>query len=253
MAETNSGSETLKDLPKGHAERNKVARNLRDLRSVDSFTYETGRDGIQYVRELQGVQSLFQYVKALNSSDRILDIGAGGTRGIRDLAKSPLGEGLSFEATVLTAPEVSEWTLEKDKIHITSAELLKGIEDESVGGALGALSVAYSEVPAFAVRGINRVLVPGGVFKGSFPSENGVHSAGLKRFHTFQAEFEALGYNTAFLENINGDVFLAIKPGGPNSEIDATTLLQMDSKSTVSQTIKLLEMKRQEEEAFYSK
>lgn len=243
-------AETLRGLPKGHPERTKVADKIRTLRSVER-TYETGRDGVEYVRELQGVQELFQYVRDLNTGARIIDIGAGVTRAMRDFSKVSFGEGLSFGATVLTKPEISEWTLSSDQIHITPVELLNGIENESVGGALGVYSVAYSENPKFAVRGLNRVLVPGGVFKGVFKSKNGEHGAGLKSYHEFQDEFRDLGYDTASFEGDRGDIFLAIKPGGSINEIDAATLLEQDRKSTATQTIKLLEMKRKEEEEQY--
>jgi hypothetical protein len=239
--------DSLGELPKGHPERNKVADKIKILRSVDRRAYEIGRDGIEYVRELQGVEKLFQYVRDLNSSNRILDIGAGRTRGIRDLSKSQYGEGLTFEATVLTMPEINEWTLRRDQIHKTSVELLNGIEDESIGGALGVYSVAYSESPQFAARGINRILVPGGVFKGAFNNQNGIHDAGLKRFHEFQQEFTALGYGTAFAEGSNGDVLLAIKSGG-TKEIDAAALLQADRESAGTQGAKMMQARRNEEE-----
>ena len=55
---------------------------------------------------------------------------------------------------------------------MTSAESLIGFDDGSVGVVLGVFSVAYSTEPELVAASIDRVLVAGGVFKGTFAPVN---------------------------------------------------------------------------------
>jgi SAM-dependent methyltransferase len=183
------------------------------------------RSGKDYLYELKGLKHLFDYVRSL-PSHKVLDIGAGTTKGISEIAKSNFGVGLDFEATVLFRNQKElEKNLGKTKTHSTSSETIKGlrknpIEDESYGAILSLMSVTYTKDPETVVKRINELLVPGGVFKGNFSVDDRANRAGtvLSPQH-FAAIFEGLGYKKDVDYFIDSgktqtirDVFIAIKP-----------------------------------------
>lgn len=212
---------------KGTNERNDAARKIRNARTIERTgdPYKINRTGWQYIKELGGVQHLFDYVKTLKSQT-VLDIGAGTTQASSDLQESSLGFGLHFEATVLrNRPEI-EKNLGKEHVHITSAEVLRGIPDASVGCVIAVFSVGYSDAPGLVAESIDRVLVPGGAVK----------ITGYKSiFSQFYDQFERRGYDVD-----SGEVWgeykaiLALKPGN-ESEVTAEQLLRSDEQSILPQ------------------
>lgn len=234
-------SETAKILPKGDPRRNAIATQLKEVRVIErAGLYKTERTGGEYIGDLLGVQYLFNYVRTLGTSNTILDVGSGTTNGIYDLAISSFGEGLQFEATVINRISfLVSLNLGNDRTHTTSVEVLNGIPDTSMGGVLGVSSVGYSDEPSLAVGSINRVLVPGGAFKGTFLKSNisgDQNMYGLKTYAAFKEAFEALGYDVDTENSIKEDILLAIKPGG-TTEVTANELLQKDKETAKSQQI----------------
>jgi len=183
------------------------------------------RSGRDYIENLDGVKHLFSYIRKL-SSNTILDIGAGTTRGIADISKSILGQQLHFEATVLTHKATEANMLGKEDVHVTSAEMLRGIPDNSVGGIISVQSLRYSKAPMLAAQSIDRVLVPGGVFKAAWLLQNA---------DEFYKTFRELGYDIAYNEAWEKDhIMLAIKKGNP-TKITAAQLLAADGESSIKQ------------------
>lgn len=239
-------NELISELPKGHFLRNAVARQLKDARSLERKKHHhiTNRDGEDYVGVLLGLKHFFNYVKHLETSNLVLDIGAGELWGVRELSGSSFGEGIRFETTILR-PKTINHLGKDDVIHAVPVETLNGISDESVGGVMGVYSVAYSDAPAFAIRSIDRVLVPGGVIKATFMPKLGPYYkrvGQLKKYTEFKNELQKLNYDLAtydkytFIENHS--LLLAIKPGGKN-QITAKELLKIDRES-VGRQLKLL-------------
>jgi SAM-dependent methyltransferase len=207
---------------------------------------EWNRNMLEYFREFNGLSKLFRYVHQLDTGGLVLDIGAGTTRGIAEIAKSKLGEGLNFKATVLTRnPKIANG-LGFENTHITSAAVLRGIDYHSVSAVLSLNGVAYTvETPVVAKR-IDQVLVPGGVIKATFrskiapPTFRAIRNA-FNTHNVLSYDLEDLGYDVAVLDEelqeayarprevgANEDVMLAIKPGGKVGRT-ARELLASDS------------------------
>lgn len=231
--------------------RDNAARGIRMTRAKEMKdglnTYEMERSPREYAVKLQGLKHLFTYAKTLPSKT-VLDIGSGTTRGIYGISQQAISKGLSFEATTLSRSQThSEFArtghlslaraVEKNlgwaKTHITSAEVLRGIPNASVGVVLSVFSLPYSKAPALAVQSIDRVLVDGGVFKGHFPVNNLTHLSAIS-YGPFEKEFERLGYSMSIDINpvTRRAVLLAIKPGG--QEISAEYLLEQDRRDEPS-------------------
>ena len=151
---------------KDSVERNAIASQLLAIRKFErkikpDSDYEDNRTGAEYVHALRGLTKSLDYVRRLGSTNLVLDIGAGSTRGIAEIARSPEASELDFRATVLRyRPEIEEY-LGLDRTSVTSAEVLRGIEDTSVGLAISVYSVTYSAIPSAGVKRIDEILVPG--------------------------------------------------------------------------------------------
>ncbi|MDO8522061.1 MAG: methyltransferase domain-containing protein [bacterium] len=172
------------------------------------------RSGSEYISNFNGVKTLFEYTKKLQSQV-ILDLGAGTARAIREISESNLGSGLVFSATVLRhSPEITKY-LGISKVHISPVETLRGVADSSIGCVLANLSIAYSVSPNLAVKSIDRVLVPGGALKAVFPSlTQSIKRAGvLQDSRIFKLELESIGYDTYENRGPQLTVLLAVKPG----------------------------------------
>ncbi len=227
-------------LPKGDPRREKIAEQIRlaRRRDRDRLTgYVIGRSGVNYVFELEGVKGLFDYVRTL-SSNVVLDIGAGHTRGAHELANSPLGENLTFEATVLSRLSGIDTNLGRESVRSTSAEMLRGIDTNSVGCVIAVYSIAYSAAPEVVIASIDRVLVPGGVLKAKFHQKNVPQYVAdspkyVDEFHLAAAN---LGYEVALQQSSEESVLLAIKPNpGVSPHVTARQLLRMDAETAESQ------------------
>jgi SAM-dependent methyltransferase len=173
--------------------RQEIAAQVAATRLYDANNdYHNSRNGRDYIRALDGMSGYLEYVSRLPTK-RILDIGAGTTRAAAELEKMT---GIPFWATVLVDREEIERYLGRDKTYFTSVEYLSGIPDNSCGGALGVYSVAYSSAPRYAVGAIDRVLAPGGIFKGTFaPPHMNYHSnIGLRGAYPFIQAFDEAGF-----------------------------------------------------------
>lgn len=218
-------------------ERKAIASQLKQMRLLEkSKAYKEeawSREIEDYLFCFNGLSGLFKYAKELNNGNRVLDLGSGTTKGISQISKSRLGEGLEFEATVLTnRPEVEE-NLGLKKTHITSAETLKGIKDNSVSVILALNSLAYSATPHIAIERIDKVLVPGGVIKATFQGKNIIDNefAGEYNYQThdqFTNCLRDLNYDVAVSDSVSEEIILAIKPGIRKTLL-AQDLLRRDS------------------------
>ncbi len=217
----NSGR-TINELPVDHPDRLNVTAALQAMRRFDEThgkRYVMNRSGSEYLTHLGGLEYLFAYLATLKGQARIVDIGAGTTRGAAELTPLANRYGLDVEATVI-APYVEEERphLPEEKIHMTAAEYLDGFDNNSVRGMLALGSIMYSAVPALAIARIDQVLVPGGVLKAAFSPTDTVCSEPGKYMQTstpFEESLKRRGYDIATNRSISDqfDILVAVKPG----------------------------------------
>jgi SAM-dependent methyltransferase len=191
-----------------------------------------GRSRKEYFQFLGGLTGTLDYVKR-TSSNLVIDIGAGTTRGVSEIAQSDEGQGLDFRATVMQDDTNIANYLGTDKTILTSVEKLEGIADQSVGLAIGLNSIAYSTEPKKAVESIDRVLIPGGVLKATFQDPEREHAlVPMKPADDIEAALLAKGYDTAKIKNPDQNtavyILLALKKG---ATVTAEELLHADIQS----------------------
>src|SRR3989344_4966411 len=132
-----------------------IAEQLRLMRLNERLgMIRVDRDGKGYAQIFRGMSETFDYVSGLRSKV-VLDVGAGNTRGIAELSRDY--PWLDFRATVLTLPRDIETMHYRGCITVTSAECLRGIPVESVGGILALNSIAYSREPELVVGRLDDV------------------------------------------------------------------------------------------------
>ena len=206
-----------------------VASQIKEAKKRDTVggsehQWKNYRGYNSYESYLGGFSGMFEYIKTL-PSHKVIDIGAGHTVAFGQLSRGAKDQGLTFEAVTLSGSLRRQSYFKNDiKIHINSAENMRSISSNEYGGVISVYSICYSEAPDVVVDNIDRILVPGGVFKGSFaPDEKGLDVPGAKTPHLFNEYFIKKGYDTA----INEGVLLAIKPG-PNI-CTATELMKKDT------------------------
>lgn len=212
-----------------------VAAQIERVRKLElTNPYTNNRGDVWYIQMLQGYKHLFNYLRNAfeGSESTVLDVGAGTTRAVKEIEGSSWGKGLRFEATVLDMDQVIEGNLPEDRIHVTPVEELSGIADKSMAAILSVFSVGYSDVPDLAVESIDRVLMPGGVFKGNFHLPLWVghkHELGYKTEELFENKFIDLGFDVAKIENemLNIVVLIAVKQGGTKM-VSAKELINLD-------------------------
>ncbi len=192
----------------------------KDRRGIPT-NFKVNRDAYEYFEELGGIKKLLEYLKILKIT-KILDIGSGTGRAINEISNSDLGQGFEFVGTSLFKYPDED----AKKIHLTSAEVLRGIPASSFGAVLSVCGVGYSDAPNLVAEQINRVLVPGGVFKGSFADERPVTygSSTLKRYDDLRLALQKKGYDTAIVPD-----FLDV----PSREKEDTILLAIKSNPSL--------------------
>lgn len=213
-------------------ERNSVAEQIRFTRNLERQSRYTdndwGRNMEEYLTIFNGLSNLLKHVRR-SGGNLVLDVGSGTTKGISEVAKSKLGEGLDFRATVLKRHQAIGNNLGYDKTFITATETLKGVKDSSVGLVLALNSIAYSASPRITIRSIDRVLVPGGVLKARFnPKDLRRDDLPYYKSHDqFSEELRALGYDIYIPDDYSEELVLAVKPGVNTRS--ASDLFSMDS------------------------
>lgn len=209
----------------------------RKWRGIRGMAYDVNRSEGSYMIALKGFSKLFDYLKTRKIT-KVLDIGAGTGRAIDEISKSEEGQGLDFVGTTLAKNPKRE---SSQKIHITSAEVLRGIPSNSFGAVLAVFSVGYSDAPKLVAEQIDRILVPGGVFKGAF-SPAGVggikydENVMLKSYDRLYFALKEKGYDCATLMEIPAarrkieldQILLAVKPDPASTPPPAKDLLQSD-------------------------
>lgn len=266
--------QTVGELPFGHQARKGVADQILEARRIDrtsrnklsqserrnrSQEYMAGmisrpekdwtnnRKGREYVRCLQGLEATFQYIRGLESNF-VLDIGTGTSEGISDIAKSDLGKGLEFKGTSVTPQPEFKRYLGQDKILITSAESLRGVERNSVAGILALHSLAYSAEPQYVVARLDQVLIEGGVVKLlAYHDEVNKGRLGEKTITPFLVAFRDMGYDVEVSEDKT--ILLAIKPckDKSSSATLAKNLIEQD-KASMQQYEDLLDRQKEAED-----
>lgn len=216
------------------SERNKVASQIKNIRKSEKLgVFDANRDGKSYLNTFLGLREVFNYVRALNTSNLVLDVGAGTTRGISEISRSCLGKSLDFKATVLYRHPDIEKNLGHQKTISTSAEVLRGVANTSVGAILGLNSFAYSDSLNLVANRFDEVLVPGGLIKATFLSneiKGRLGTLGIKTYNKFLTVLREKEYDIATISQGTYDILIAIKPGLTNV-LSARQLLESDITS----------------------
>ncbi len=231
----------------------KQVRKARELEMEKEEPYKMNRSGKEYLYGIGGLKNLFEYLRSL-PSHKILDVGTGNGNAINKISKMPISADLDFEITALhNSPELRR-NFQIGKVHIATIETLERIEQASFAGIIGAISVAYSDSPILAVRKVDQVLTPGGVFKSTFnrPGKEEKHrGTSLKDAERFMEGFSALGYDISLIRDnsfsrqgrlipiITNSILLAIKPGNPSAP-SAEKLLYTDFESLRNDSIRFI-------------
>lgn len=219
-------------------ERTMVARQLLKIRAHErerdaSYVDGWDRDLLEYIKWLGGISIFLRYAEQLDGQRLVLDIGSGTNKGITEIARSKLGRNLNFVGTNLSRVPESLGNTDPVRTVRTSAEVLRGIEDESVNGIIALASIAYSDSPSMVASSLNRVLAPGGVIKSFFRpigrEDEFSDEYNYKTHYRFSAAFLALGYDVAVRVGIDEDLMVAVKPGETQPKFGASGLLNADS------------------------
>jgi hypothetical protein len=232
----NGPEQNLYSLSIDHPIRRSVDEGLRDYVVHERVNNVTrSREGTGYINQLGGLEHLLDYGRSFGVGSKVLDIGTGIGLAIGEIARSPFGRDLDFWATTLPSPGygyIYSW-LDQSKILYTSAEYLEGIEDKSIAICLAVASIMYSSYPAYAIRRIDEVLVPGGALKATFYTKSDFDEH-VSNHRPFVRELVGLGYDIHICQTIGMfEAVLAIKPGGQGMR--AKTLIEMDRNSRIDQ------------------
>lgn len=240
---------TVGDLPKGHQDRDAIAAEASLARNIGRYDeskllteWHQNRSGRQYTEELCGIAHDLEYVRRELSCNTVLDIGTGTSRGIAQIKKSHYGHNLKFLATSLNlSPEFSA-NLGKEAISLTTAEVLRGFKEESVGMIIAIHSLSYCVRPDLVINRLNEVLVPGGIIKASFKGRDARSPRGIQEHESteFVDHLRQLWYDVATASYKLGDhektqLLLAIKPSLAGNSISAEELLGRDISSVREQ------------------
>lgn len=223
-------------MTEADSDRGAIANQILTMRYIEHHSHhleeEWDRNKLEYLKAFNGLSHLFRHTHQLGAGSLVLDIGAGTTKGIGEIAKSKLGEGLNFNATVLTRSSKIAEGLGFERTHITSAAVLRGVDYHSVSAVLSLNGLAYTVESPVVARKIDQILVPGGVIKATFrskivqPTFRAI-SLGFNTHEALSVDLEQMGYDVAIIDEemqeafnrpreagANRDVMLAIKPGG---------------------------------------
>ncbi len=155
-------------------ERSGLAERLRYMRKLEqtdpSFVVDTSLE--QYLNELPGLPNLIKYILDNGLPRKILEIGIGTGRALRELAQRY--PEIEWIGTALThQPEFEQLEqLGNVKVLITSAEDIRGISAGTLGGAYSIRGLGFASPTESAWR-INRLLAPGaGLLSTSLGSES---------------------------------------------------------------------------------
>lgn len=234
--------------------RQELAKNIAFFRKMEgerardkkSFSYTVDRSATELVYDANGYGKLFDAVRARGGS-HVLDIGSGLTRGVRELAASPLGHGLHFTATVLKYVDAITKAAEEIPVDVpvkvTPVEKLNGIPDGSQDCIIGTYSIAYTEYPDVAIRACDRVLAPGGFLKmtcNTDPPLRELEQLGYKSAREFAPVLRSMGYAVSVEEYKDTKAVLLAQKPDPNrpilNEQELNDLIARDIADAYNQT-----------------
>lgn len=232
-------------LAKERARRELAAyKRVQSIRELERNNPDFVRDSTakDYLRDLQGLQVLFDDARSNNPSAPILEIGTGTSTAIGTLAKSEIGQKSSFIATgLLTYSEMDDLP-ESVNVVLAAAEFLP-LQSESVGAAFSNKAFGFSQ-PELSAEKLDTALVPGAAVKATFFNpDKTVYERKWRRFYKkwgysahklFTRAFRKRDYDIATLETSEDIIWVAVKPGGKNT-MSARELLERDQQTLPAQ------------------
>jgi hypothetical protein len=219
--------------------RGEAAGYVRRARFLEASSNEfvTPSTMTRYVQKAKGLGHFFDAVRQTSSSS-VMDIGGGTLNGIGEIAASDMAKGLTVRATTLRWKFKRPHSLEK--VYRTSAEYMRGIDPNSLGGVLALQSLAFAEQTLTACQ-LERVCVEGAVLKATGKKhtpysdrwENQYKEWGYQTLDELATVLrEKFGWDIAIHEGEVGDdsqdtILVAVKPGGQHG-LTAQEILERD-------------------------
>jgi SAM-dependent methyltransferase len=240
---------TVAGIAKGSPLRQEIAACIRDVRQKErTGEFTAHRNAENYIDTFGGLRHFFKYVARYPESNVVVDIGTGAGRAMADFMRDhTLTEGISLFGTGLVRPLPHGGLIGSHNFRQTSAEVLAGFADESVGGIIALNSIGYCKNPEAAMHRIDEVLVPGGIIKATFSGfENSDETKsehqflGFQEYGKFYMALKQLGYDLA-VEFAHGevDIMVGIKPGISDAP-DAKSILIRDYSTFQTKQVDLV-------------
>jgi len=164
---TESWRKQLSRSPEERERRNAIARNVRSLRRFErkhvlhtDYNEKRSRPLSEYGLYLAGLEGTLAYVNRLPIR-RMVDVGAGTGRAFLKLSRTPKYRRIAFEGVGI----VQEPGIVLPKYHITSAQVMRGFQEKSVGAVLSVFGPThYCPIPPVMDK-LHALLIPGGLIK----------------------------------------------------------------------------------------
>ena len=206
------------------------------------------RPASRYVEYLRGLESTLEYVRG-SQHTLVVDLGAGTSRGISQIAQSTYGKGLKFIGTGLVFDSAVEEHIGHAHYRVTPAETMHGFEPASVGCFISLHGpFVYSGHPELVLAKTDALLADGGVMKICIPlrindeqerlrEQANTRNADVAR--TIESFFREHKYGLVVSDHElpeakrTNRIFLAVKPSGADDspELLARQLMLGDLES----------------------
>ena len=217
----------------------------RKVRMSDDLNPIRDRSGAEYTDSLQGLESTLKHVAGLPIKT-VIDLGAGSSRAIAQIARSKYGNGLAFKGTGILFDPAIEKHIGWDNYRLTPAETMKGFKKASVGGFISVFGpLTYSNHSGLVMSRAHELLVPHGIIKGcmslyaaaALPDKTKIDEESSERTKQLELFLKQNGYgfvfrNRDYTSEDHGKgtdrIFLAIKPSRRDEDLNPLAQMIMD-------------------------
>lgn len=222
--------------------RNSLAQDIRDSRKFEKENLMTSesrekrdRSASRYISYFQGLESTLAYTRRLPNKT-LVDLGAGTSRAIAEIARSDYGKDITFIGTGLVSDPAIEENIGRAQYRITPAETMRGFEDASVGCFISLYGpFLYSSHLDLILKKMDELLIPDGIVKICIglrlqdekePRRHEVNERNANIARSIEVFLREKKYGVDFRDDELIDqkrvnrIFLAIKPGFANPDTD---------------------------------
>lgn len=131
----------------------------------EEYSHEANRSLDDYLGEMNGLAEFLKYAHRFGGNNpAVIDIGAGMGNAIKVLRRNDMGNGIDFHALGLVYPSI----LVDFPYYVTEMERMNGVPNNFFAAVIANNSLPYADASE-AVPAIDRILIPGGAIKATFP------------------------------------------------------------------------------------